>query len=405
MRTLDDLTHDELAVLVREFLLAGHLIDRAGMPQVIPRGIDVMRDVAIDEWMGASPVYTKRMQRLLAFEGDTVEVAFKGMQLDIGAPPEFLDFRYEIADDHHGSFHLAHCGALMDVEPMGEEFVVAMCHHIEDPTFDATAWATNPRMRMRPLHRPPREPSNRVPHCEWTVVVDPDAEPTPEPAAALRMGRTRAARMPLATYPATGDGAVDYSGPLAADLSFSRFSTATIRAILDEVALQGHLLAMAFGAAVEDRLGTEAAAAAVVEQGTGAAGVAAGRLARALGLGPPVGDLATLLMIHPAFLPRSYIDWSVQVDRDTVHLRLGECPAIAESGFESWITTLAAGHGGLLSAIASALDPRWVVRPDTSPWSWRVEWNEAALGTAVELPAVSLAELSAGTVFEFIRPV
>ena len=49
-----------------------------------------------------------------------------------------------------------HCGALMDVEPMGDDFVVAMCHHIEDPTFDATACATNPRARMRPIHRPPR---------------------------------------------------------------------------------------------------------------------------------------------------------------------------------------------------------------------------------------------------------
>ena len=34
-RRIDDLTHDELAVLVREYLLGGHLIDRAGMPVVM----------------------------------------------------------------------------------------------------------------------------------------------------------------------------------------------------------------------------------------------------------------------------------------------------------------------------------------------------------------------------------
>ena len=47
----------------------------------------------------------------------------------------------------HGEFWLAHCGALMDVEPMGSEFVHGMCHTIEDPTFDATAVATNARVR------------------------------------------------------------------------------------------------------------------------------------------------------------------------------------------------------------------------------------------------------------------
>ena len=134
--TVDDLGHDELATLVEEHLLAGHLIDRAGMPVVTAHGVDVMRDVAIDEWMGASPVYTRRIQRLLRCEGDTVEACFKAMQLDIGAPPQFMDFRFTVVDDHHGRFHLDHCGALMDVEPMGDEFVVAMCHHIEDPTFE-----------------------------------------------------------------------------------------------------------------------------------------------------------------------------------------------------------------------------------------------------------------------------
>ncbi|MCB0972209.1 MAG: hypothetical protein KDA97_11945, partial [Acidimicrobiales bacterium] len=112
-------THAQLAELARELLLAGHLIDRAGMPQLIARfGREEMEQVAIDEWMAASPVYTERMQRLLGFEGDTVEVIFKGMQLDVGAPPEFMDFRYQVADDRHGTFHLDHCGALMDVEPM-----------------------------------------------------------------------------------------------------------------------------------------------------------------------------------------------------------------------------------------------------------------------------------------------
>src|SRR5260370_25638423 len=167
----------ELATLVREYLLAGHLIDRAGMPHVIGAfGADAMRDVAIDEWVAASPVYTRRMQQLLGYEGDTVETMFKGLQCDIGSPPQFMDFRFKVAGPHYGEFWLASCGALLDVEPMGEDFVVAMCHHIEDPTFDATAAAVNPRARVRPIHRPPRRPSDRHPHCHWNVVLDPDID-------------------------------------------------------------------------------------------------------------------------------------------------------------------------------------------------------------------------------------
>src|SRR3954453_15333098 len=97
--TIHDLDHEELATLVKEHLLAGHLIDRAGMPVVIGYGVDAMAAVAIDEWMGASPVYTKRTQRLLGFEGNTVEACFKAMQLELGAPPEFMDFRYTVIDD------------------------------------------------------------------------------------------------------------------------------------------------------------------------------------------------------------------------------------------------------------------------------------------------------------------
>ena len=59
------------------------------------------------------------------------------------------------------------------MEPMGDEYVTTMPHHQEDPTFDATAIATNWRARIRPIHRPPRAPVDRHPHCAWTVTIDP----------------------------------------------------------------------------------------------------------------------------------------------------------------------------------------------------------------------------------------
>ena len=169
------------------------------MPHLIGAfGRDVMRDIAIAEWMGASPVYTRRMQRALGFGGDSVETIFKGMQFDVGAPPQFMDFRYRVTDHDHGEFWLDHCGALMDVEPMGPDYVVAMCHDIEDPTFEATAIATNPQAQVRPIHRPPRVPADRTPHCHWTVTIDDGHPHLPVPAEAEAMAGTRAATVELA---------------------------------------------------------------------------------------------------------------------------------------------------------------------------------------------------------------
>ena len=399
-RTLDDLSHDELAVLGREHLLAGHLIDRAGMPVVVAHGLDTMRQVAIDEWMGASPIYTRRTQRLLGFEGDTVEVALKGMQIDIGAPPQFMDFRFTVHDDHHGEFHLDHCGALMDVEPLGEDFVVAMCHDIEDPTFDATGWATNRRLRMRPVHRPPRAPADRHPHCAWTVEIDPEATETAAPVQALRLGESRAATLALATPRGDHhDGATAYRGPLDPNLRLEFFSSATLRAIVDEVCLQGHLLAMSFGAAVADRLGADEVTPALAKQFTGVAGVASERLARAFGLGDEAPDLATAYEIHPAFHPRSYVGWEVSLDPtgSAVLLELHDCPALEESGYHSWVTGLAQGDDRALSAVAAGVDPHWSVRA-VVPRHWVVERHAEPTR---EYDEVTVTKFSTGNRFAF----
>src|ERR1041384_2255003 len=109
----DDLDRAQLATLIREYLLCGHLIDRAAMPFVFAAGgMETMKDVAVDEGMGASPIYPRRNRRTRGYDGNDVETIFKGMQLDIGAPPQFMDFRFKVFDAKHGEFELAHCGAL-----------------------------------------------------------------------------------------------------------------------------------------------------------------------------------------------------------------------------------------------------------------------------------------------------
>jgi hypothetical protein len=346
-----------LAVLVREYLLDGHLIDRAGMPHLIGAfGRDVMRDIAIDEWMGASPVYSKRMQRTLGFEGDSVETIFKNLQLDIGAPPQFMDFRFELTDRDHGRFWLDHCGALMDVEPMGPDYVRAMCHDIEDPTFDATATASNPRAQMRPIHRPPRVPTDRTPHCEWTVIIDPSHPALPVPRQAVAIGATRAATFELDPIDPDDPGTHDYPGPLLSDLVLEDWSASALRRIAEEVCLQGHLLSLSFLAATRERVDTDDVARDLTRrQFTGVAGVAATRLRAALDLGSGLDDAALVLARSPGLLPAAYTGVRIESgDRLFVHVDRS-APATDDG---SWPTLLDADHLEPLDAIVGAVDRR-----------------------------------------------
>ena len=401
------LSHAQLATLVREELLCGHLIDRASMPHIIGAwGREEMRDIAIDEWMGASPVYTRRMQRLLGFVGDDVTTIFKGMQFDIGAPPQFMDFRYNVDDAAHGGFWLDHCGALMDVEPMGDEFVFTMCHEIEDPTFDATACATNPRARMRPVHRPPRVPTGRHPHCEWTVTIGPDERPLSEPEMAELVAMTRAATLPLATITDDGSlGATDYAGAFREDIDFTAFSTSTLQALLDEVALQGHLLSLSGLMSIAGRHGDEAAADIGRHQLTGVAGVTAIRLSAAMELASTRDDVVRLLRLHPAFLPRSYIALDVDLDTSTGELTIGigDCPALDEPSGLTWAALLVAGTDvAPLEVIVSAIDPCLrVKRIDARPGHVATFSVVSADEPAPVHPDVELASFSTGTAFTF----
>src|SRR5690349_7027742 len=319
------LSHDQLVTLVPELLLMGQMIDRSGMAWCISSfGREEMLQIAIEEWMASSPIYTKRMQRALNYEGVDVVTIFKGLQLDIGAPPQFMDFRYTVHDRWHGEFQLDHCGALLDVEPMGEDYVRGMCHDIEDPTFDATALATNRRAQVRPVHRPPRVPADRNPHCAWTVVIDeshPEVGFIPELEI---VGRTRAAATELDPIDETEPGQADYSGPLLSDFDFGAFSHSALVRLADEVCLQMHLLNLSFVIAVGARAGADQALATEIctKQLIGVAGLAAERIHRALELPDGIGGAVEMLRLHPLLNPAAYVDAEFGPDTG----RLGRSP-------------------------------------------------------------------------------
>lgn len=398
---LASLSRDELAVLVPELLLAGHMIDRAGMPHLIAAfGRDGMRDVAIEEWRGASPVYTRRMQRALRFESDTVETIFKGMQLDVGAPPQFMDFRFLLHSPYSGEFWLDHCGALMDVEPMGDDYVVAMCHDIEDPTFDATATAVNRRAQVRPIHRPPRSPADRQPHCHWTVIADESHPELPIPPEAVAIGTTRAATFELADPDPAEDGLADYSGPLVADLRFADFSRSALRRVAEEVCLQGHLLALSFRRSVESRVAPDAAVEILRHQFTGVAGLAAERLRALFDLGDGLDAVAALFGIHPAMLPAAYTGVTVEGPSDDGRLVLRvdlASPAVADG---AWPSTLSPTDLEPLDAIVRPVDPRYRCRGEIVGGELVVTIERGDEPSA-ESADVALAKFSTGATFSF----
>ena len=394
------LTREDLAVVVPELLLIGHLIDRAGMPWCINAlGREEMVRIAVEEWAGASPIYTRRMQRALGFapetagEGDVITI-FKGLQLDIGAPPQFMDFRYTVHDEHHGEFQLDHCGALMDVEPMGEEYVVGMCHDIEDPTFDATAIASHPKAQVRAIHRPPRVPADRRPHCAWTVIID-DAYPEVAAIPALEVNaRSEAATLALAPVDPADAGLSDYSGPLLSDLDLTQFSRSALIRMADEVCLQMALLTNAFAQALDARLDPEDATRIRRKQFTGIAGLAAYRMARALDLPHDESGALRLLALHPALNPSAYV--VADLDDESVVVR----PSPAH-GDPSWISLCGPEWVDPFRAAVRVLDARLdVVTTPSDDDAWRMDVVRRD-EPAPEMEEVAVARFSTGTDFSF----
>jgi hypothetical protein len=389
--------------------LNGHLQDRVGLPLVAKRlGGDAYVKFSIEEWMAASPIYSKRMQRALGFEGSEVGTVFKNLQLEIGAPHQFMDFQFRLDSPESGEFWLPHCGALLDVEPFGEKRVTAMCHAIEDPTFDATAAATNPCMKMRAIHRPPRNPGGRYPHCRWRVFIDDEATPYEQHPNLPIMAETLIAKIPIELP--EGDlepgGWADYSGEFDPGFQLEDLSHRALLVVCQEAAVQAHLLARSFLLNVDQRHGPDAARELGRAQWIGAAGVAAYRLKRSLGIDETIESIATIFALHPHFQPRTYVDFSVRLTGGgTARIEIGDCPALEEADDHSWFGGLASGSSAVIEAIASIVNPKARCRSvdtDTARFAWEVsiDPNAEPLGEPVEM---KLARYSRGVDFELMQ--
>ena len=359
---IDTLDRPTRLRVAHEAMLAGMLVNRAVLPQVVLKtgGFDAMNDVAIDLWMGASPVYTQRMRELMGIEGDTVAAIMKALQLDVGFVHQYMDVAYVVHDDRHGEFWLNHCGALLDAEPFGEERVVGMCHTIEDPTFDATALATNPRARIRPIHRPPRTPADRQPHCHWTITIDPANEPVGPAVLTQQVSELPLARVPNpAPHDPAPDGRPDYRGDFDPGFTLAGLSTATLRAVQEEFVVQTQLLGASAELALALRFGDDDARAMMASGWIGVAWVTSQRLARALGV-TAGAEAVALVLRHQSLLPPGFTrDVTVDADGRTVWCTLtATLDGLLDPGHPGVPGLLARGERGGLEAMAQAVDPR-----------------------------------------------
>jgi hypothetical protein len=277
----------------------------------------------------------------------------------------------------------------MDVEPMGEDYVRSMCHDIEDPTFDATAVASNPKAQVRPIHRPPRSSPDQHPHCAWTVIIDeshPDVQGIPNLAV---IETTRAANLVLDPIDESQEGRADYTGPLLSDLDFAAFSHSALVRIADEVCLQMHLLNLAFLLAVRARAESDEQYTEIAtKQLVGIAGVAAQRIHQALGT-----DALRTLELHPLLNPAAYVEATVEDGT----LAVTESPA-HEDG--AWITLCGPGSTRPLEAAIQAVDPMLDVEVTGSADGW-VATLVARAEPATLTDEVAVTRFSSGAGFAF----
>lgn len=376
---LQTLSREKLAQLGREYMLAAQFNSRTGYAALrINHGDEAYLETAIDNWMAASPIYTQRMQRAMKLNtGSDIATILKGMQLECGLSHQYFDAGFQEISASEGQFWLNRCGPLLETEPRGEEAVKTMCHAIEDPTFDATAVATNPGARVRPIHRPPRADNAMGEHCRWRVTIEEGAQPIVEPAITGKMRDTALAGLELARPSSNSEpGGVDYyDGALFETLELERFSHSALVVICKELAVQFHLLLNALSLAVAQRYGAQAAAAIAEFQMVGSCRVVSERLLRwGQDEDNSIDALIRMLQIHPALNPREYVRYHIEkIDETNAVFTFSECPALVPQQELGWFPLLREGIASGLSSLVQGLNTHAVVEMEKdNPMRWYI---------------------------------
>ena len=165
-------------------------------------------------------------------------------------------------DATHGEFWLDHCGALMDVEPMGDEYVTTMCHDDRGPDLRRHRdrhRATSPGCVRSTGRRACRPVATRTATGPSRSTRSSARCPTPSPPSTSAPRCSRHCRGPTidADRAVLADGWDDYTAPVDPDLQLEQFSTARAASagagVLRAVAPAGHVVPVRDRASVLDR--------------------------------------------------------------------------------------------------------------------------------------------------------
>ena len=332
---LEDFDHGVLAAYGREIMLANHIHDRGALLQVtLQYGSQAQTDVACDEWMGSSPIYNHRNRELLNIAGDDVGTALKSLQLDIGAPHNFLALHYELVSPEEGYFWTTTCGPYNHVRRMTNAdpaMETQICHHMEDPTFDATVMAVNPRMRCRPVFRPPHGEVPEGGPCRWRVAIDHDIALVEDNPILPLVQSSLAAQFKFPELLADSKGLADYSGDFRRDFRLEDLAHNVLARQCREFALDVQLLNRACYTSIGERWGEAVMPSLLQEQWRAMAPITVQRLRHTFGItGDDMGAILKILQLNP-FLPMQYLQLEIQ-QLDATHGRvmLHECAALEE---------------------------------------------------------------------------
>ncbi len=332
---LEDLDHVLLAQYGRDIMLANHIHDRSALaPVAIQFGLAAQTQVACDEWMSTSPIYNERNRRFLNIQGDDVSVALKSLQVDIGAPHNYLNFHYEVISPREGYFWTSTCGPfnhVFDITGGDEAMQTQICHHMEDPTFDATVMAVHPQMRCRPVFRPPVAEIPESGPCKWRVSIEDEIGLVEDCPYLAQTSATLAANFEFTPLAADGDGLADYNGAFKRDFCLEDLAHGTLVTLCKEFLLDVFLLNYACYNAIAERQGEEHITGMAREQDHHLAPVTVHRLRQRFAIeGDDMGAILKVLQLNP-FLPRDYFDVGfAQLSAERGLLWLKDCAAVRE---------------------------------------------------------------------------
>ncbi|MEE8581893.1 MAG: hypothetical protein V3T33_09920, partial [Myxococcota bacterium] len=182
---LEDLARPVLARQCKEFALDAHLLMRAAFLSIGDRyGARVARELAREQWSALAPVYVQRVRAALDIDGDDMAAILKTLQVDPAFPPDYLRLRCELQDARRGRVWIDDCDAIAPGEPGAW---LQLLDDPEQPGFDASVCAVNPRARCRPATPPPGA------KLAWEIEIDPAAEPREESPMAAAVRHSNAA--------------------------------------------------------------------------------------------------------------------------------------------------------------------------------------------------------------------